>query len=487
MEQKVINAAKWSVLAELFAKLIVPVTNMILARLLTPEEFGVIATVTMITSFADIFTDAGFQKYLVQHEFDDEEAKNNSSNVAFWTNFIISLFLWGLIFIFRNPLAKIVGNPGLGYVVVVACISLPLTSFSSIQMALFRREFDFKTLFSARIVTVLIPFIITVPLALLTHSYWAMIIGTISINLVNAIILTVKSSWKPKFYYDFVLLKKMLSFSIWTLAEQISIWLTSYVGTFIVGTYMTTYYVGLYKTSMTTVNQIISLITASVTPVLFSALSRTQNNEKGFIDTYYTFQKNVGIFVIPLGTGVYLYRNLITTILLGKQWMEAADFIGLWGLISSVTIVFSNFSSEVYRAKGKPRLSFWTQCLHLIVLIPTLIISSKINFHTLYITRSLVRIQMPIVNFIIMQLMFKISIFKQIKNCFPEMFSSLVMAGVAMLIKNFTIDSVALQLISVIICIIVYFSVLSLFSKERITINKFMVICKNRIFKKNNR
>ena len=67
--EKVSSASKWSLATQLLSKLMGPITNMFLARLLAPEAFGMVATITMITSFSDIFTDAGFQKYLVQQEF----------------------------------------------------------------------------------------------------------------------------------------------------------------------------------------------------------------------------------------------------------------------------------------------------------------------------------------------------------------------------------------------------------------------------------
>ena len=197
------NAAKWSVVTEVAAKLVTPISNMILARLLTPEAFGVVATATMVFSFADMFTDSGFQKYLVQHEFENNEERNKATNVAFWTNLVLSLLFWLFISIFSNPLADAVGNPGMGKVLIIACMSLPLTSFSSIQMALYRRDFDFKTLFYVRMVGAVIPLIITVPLAMITHSYWALIIGTLCGNLSNAFILTVRSKWKPSPYFSF--------------------------------------------------------------------------------------------------------------------------------------------------------------------------------------------------------------------------------------------------------------------------------------------
>lgn len=71
LNKQIKTATKWSAIAEIAAKLITPITSMVLARLLTPEAFGVVTTLTMIITFAEIFTDAGFQKYLIQHEFVD--------------------------------------------------------------------------------------------------------------------------------------------------------------------------------------------------------------------------------------------------------------------------------------------------------------------------------------------------------------------------------------------------------------------------------
>lgn len=83
LNNKVISATKWSSITEIAAKLVAPVTTMVLARLLTPDAFGVLVTAQMVISFAEIFTDAGFQKYIVQHEFVDDNDKYKSTAVAF--------------------------------------------------------------------------------------------------------------------------------------------------------------------------------------------------------------------------------------------------------------------------------------------------------------------------------------------------------------------------------------------------------------------
>lgn len=467
------RATKWSALSETMAKLVSPITNMVLARLLTPEMFGVVATVNIIISFADMFTDAGFQKYLIQHEFTDENDRNDSTTVAFWTNLLISILLWLLIIIFRDQLSALVGNPGKGLVLAIACAALPMTSFSSIQMALYKRDFDFKTLFYARIVGILIPLLVTVPLAVVLRNYWALILGELAKQFANAIILTVRSSWKPRIFYSFGKLKEMFAFSMWTLFEQISIWLTNYVGTFIVGVYLSSYYVGLYKTSMTTVNQFTTLITASITPVLFATLSRVQSDNEQFRKYFFSFQKAMSILIVPMSVGIFIYRELITTILLGSQWMEASMFIGLWGITSCLGILLNNFSSEAYRALGRPKLSLLAQVIHLSSLVPVLLWAAPKGFETLYWARSMIRFQMYITQMILMYVFIKISFLDIIRNIGHSIAGTLVMGLCGVFLKMVS-HSVLWQFASIVMCMLIYGCTILVFPSTRRVILDFV-------------
>ena len=170
-------------MTEIAAKLMSPIVNIILARLLVPEAFGIVATITMVISFEDIFTDAGFQKYIVQHEFADDEQLDRSTNVAFWTNLVFSSVICVVIYVFRHSIAALVGSPGLGNSISIASVLIMIAAFSSLQMARYKRAFDFKTLFFVRIGTALIPLLVTVPLAIVLRNYWALLIGTFASNL----------------------------------------------------------------------------------------------------------------------------------------------------------------------------------------------------------------------------------------------------------------------------------------------------------------
>ena len=465
INKQVVTATKWSTITEIAAKLVSPITTLVLARLLTPADFGVFVTVTMVISFSEIFTDAGFQKYLIQKKFDSNEDLYAATSEACRSNLIMSIVIWLLIIVFCEPIAELVGNPGKGNVIAVSCVCIPLAAFSSIQMALFKRKFDFKTLFFVRIVGILIPIIVTIPLALCTRSYWSLIIGMIILNASNAIILTAKSVWKPRLFYDWKIFKKMFSFSFWSMVEAISIWLTSYIDLFIVGRLLNEHYLGIYRTSMSTVGQIMSLITAATTPVLFSALSRLQDDDAEFRRLFFKFQKIVGLIVIPLGVGIYLFRDLITAILLGNQWHEAADFIGLWGLTSSITIVLSHYCSEIYRAKGKPKLSVLAQVLHIICLVPTVLWAIRYGFDFLCEMRALVRLTLIIINLAILYSLTRISPTSMLSNISTSILGAVIMIVVYTLLP--VSESIAIQLVWAVICAAVYFVAVMAFKENR--------------------
>lgn len=473
INKKVSNSIKWSSLAEISAKFITPFTSMVLARILTPDEFGVIATVNMVTSFADIFTDAGFQKYLIQEKFQSERELKQSANVAFWTNLGISLAIWVFISIFSEQIAALVGNPGLGNVIVIASVALVFTSFSSIQMAIYKKKFDFKTLFYIRLLGVFVPVIVTIPLALLGYSYWSVIIGTLVTQFVTALVLTLKSEWKPYLYFNSQVLKKMFSFSIWILIESILLWLTSYIDVFFVGKGLNNYYLGLYKNSITVVNGLFNVVISATSSVLLSTLAAVKEDKIEYDRMFYLFQRSVGILLIPIGVGVFIYRDLATSIILGNQWSEASLLIGLWGIANAFTILTGQYISIVFTSKGKPKLAVLSQVLQLFELIPLLLLGLSFGFKALIVTRCIARLLYGLINLLIAKLCLRMSIMRTIKNLLPSIIASTAMGVFAVVMMKFSSSYVWL-LFNIVIDVLLYFAVSMAFPSSRGVIQGFV-------------
>ena len=211
----------WSTLTEIFAKLILPITNMVLARLLADEVFGLVATLNTVILLAEVFSDAGFSKFLIQYEFPSGDEFNISKTNAFWSNFTISFLSLLIIFIFRNQLAALVGSEGYGFALFIAAIQIPIHSMSSINIAILRRRFEFNKLFIVRIAGIVSSLTFSVLFALLGFGFWTLIFATLISAAVQLILGVIFSKWLPKFKFSFTNFKQMLSFSIFSFTEAL--------------------------------------------------------------------------------------------------------------------------------------------------------------------------------------------------------------------------------------------------------------------------
>ncbi len=463
--QRIVTAAKWSTLTEILAKIIYPVANMVLARLLSQEAFGVVATVTMVTSFAEIFADSGFQKYVIQHQSPGEDDFALRTSVAFWSNLLISVLLWGGIFFFRTPLAALVGSEGLGAVMACAGLQLFMTPFSSVQTAVFRRKLDFRPLFQSRSAAALIFMLVTVPFALMGAGYWSIIAGNLASQLFQAVFLSLRSSWKPALFYRFRYVKEMFSFCSWTIAEQLAVWLSSWIDAFVISSALNSYYLGLYRQSLTMVNTLMFVILSSVTPVLFSSLSRLQNDDRRFRQLFLSAQKLVATLIFPIGAGVFVQRELAVQILFGSGWSEANNIVGVWALTSAVRVVMVSLYSEAYRAKGRPRLSLILQLLDIAFIVPACLLGIRHGFWPLVYARAAVRLDLVLPGLLVMQRVVGIKAGEILRNLKNPTLCTLLMFAAA-LVLNQVSSSVIWRLFSIVLSALCYCGLLMLLARE---------------------
>lgn len=460
------KSLSWSLFAEVSAKLIVPVSTMILARLLVPEDFGVLAICNMVVSFADIITDAGFGKYLIQHDFNDDDEKIKSANVAFWSNFSLSVLAFLIVFVNRRSLAELLGNSAYSNVIVVSSIQLIFTSLSSIQTSLLRRNFDYKKLFFVRIVVSLLPLVVAVPVALLTKSYWALILGNLSGTIGCAILLTIISDWKPKMFYSFQLLKKMFGFSFWSLCEGVGHWTIFWIDTFIVSKFFSEYYVGIYKNSANVVMSLFGIVSASMSPVLLSSLSRLKNDKNDFFGLFIALQRFLSYVVIPMGIGLYFFRDLATMVMFGSQWTEASNVIGAWGLMMMVSVLFYTFVAEIYKSRGVPKILFLSQILYLLFLLPVCCVSANYGFWTMVYARCLCVFFQVVINVLILKFYFSYNSLNMFSNILKPLMASIVIVILGML-ANYN-NSIEYQLFLLLVTVVIYFVVLYVWFKNDI-------------------
>lgn len=473
IESKTLNASKWSSVTEFSAKIVSPIINMILARILAPEAFGILTTVTMVISFAEVFVESGFQKFLIQHDFASTQEEEQFTSTAFWSNLVFSVFIWLVIIVFQNPIAKLAGNEGLGYVIAISGVMIPMFGIIGIQNCIIKKRLDFKKLFFVRIPSALVPLVITLPLAILGLDYWSLVIGNICGVAARSALLIIVGGYRPTWHFCAKELKYMLRYGMLTMMDGVAVWATNWVDSLLIANTMTNYQLGLYKNSVSIITSLFAMVTSALTPVLYAALSRLQNDSEAFNNMFLKVQKLLCLLLLPMGVGGFLYSDLITDVMLGSKWKEAYFIIGITSLTFAIRTVFVSFNSDIYRAKGKFYIPLVLQLFDLAILIPSCLISSKVSFEALVYTRSLLRLDLIIPGFILLYVICKIRPYDILKNLLPSFIATGIMVASAFVFQRIG-NSFVWQIISVALCAIIYIAVICLFESERKEVIKLL-------------
>ena len=479
------NSFKWSAIGEVVIKINTPILNAILAHILLQEDYAPLAIITMLISFCEVFVESGFKKYLIQHKFESIEEEQKAFHVASWTTLAISLLIWGIIIAFCKPLSSFLGNGDIWLAVAISGCILPMYAMIGIFDSSIQKALEFKKIFWARVITSLIPLVITIPAAIAGLKYWALIIGNIASIMAQMLVLYFQSKYRIKLFYSFSLLFNMLSDTVWTLADGIAIWLTAWVDSLIITRFMSEYYLGLYKNSLATVTGLLNMIAAAVIPVLFVGLTKYQSDNKKFSNLFIQTQRMLAIILIPIGVGLFLFSDVAVMILFGNKWKEASQVVGITALTLALRTVYVSICSEAYRAKGLFNIPLLLQCADLCVLVPVCIISAKFGFWPLVYSRAFSRLVLIVPEFVLLKRVLDIDIRNQLKKQIPIILATVIMGIVGLEVRTFS-DSIVWQIISIFICIVIYFSaLLGLFSSVRseLTQTNFFQRIKRKIVK----
>ncbi|SQC98650.1 colanic acid exporter [Fusobacterium necrophorum subsp. necrophorum] len=208
----------------------------------------------------------------------------------------------------------------------------------------------------------------------------------------------------------------MLSFSFWSLCEGLANWGIFWFDTFLIIYAYSEYYVGIYKNSANMVMSLMGMISASMSPVLLSSLSRVKNDRKKFHNLFLSIHRLMLYLIFPTGVGLFCYKNIVTYILFGNKWIEATDIISSWGLMMMCSLAFYTFPAELYKSKGIPKVLFLFQLCYLFFMIPVCIFSLKYEFITFVYIRCFCVVEQMIVSLILMKYTFHFSIIQILKN-----------------------------------------------------------------------
>jgi len=403
VKDKAIKSMKWSVLFELMPKIIVPITTLIFVKILLPEDFGIMTIATIFVGLAGTFQDFGLAKALVR----EIENKEESADVVFWSNVVLSAVIYFLIFISAPLISLFFKEPRLTDVLRVLCLEIVVSSLIAVQYAILQRDFKFKKIFLSGIGFVVAPIFITVPLAILHFGVWALVLGSLSGYVVQAIILWVQSDWRPKFRFSIPVAKKIFNFGAWVTAESFILWLLSYGDSGAIGYFLDVKDVGIYYIGLTFITLIFGTMFNPILSVAYSSFSKLQNSPDDLRNFFVRSSHLLAILCIPMGAGLILTAFPVYTIFFQNNWAGIQVVIALLAAVQMVAWLVG-ISPTLYRAIGRPDINFKIGVASLFFYIPAYIYFAQFGLFIFCVGRLLVAIGTDIIHLVVMNRVLKI-------------------------------------------------------------------------------
>jgi O-antigen/teichoic acid export membrane protein len=333
------------------------VSTLILARLLVPEDFGLIAMASLVIGLADVFFELGVNVALIQNRTPSQEHYDTA-----WTLRIIRTTLAAIVVVLAAPLAATYFNDQrVTLVVQVLAVSLMLSGLENIGVVTFQKEMQFGREFQFLFCKRIVGFIATVVAAWFIRSYWAMVIGALAGRTFGVALSFAMHPMRP--HLSLKKFGEIFSVSQWMLVRSIGGYLELKLHYAIVGARESASVLGAYSLGSEISALPTSELLAPVNRVLFPAFVRVKDDLVELKRVVLLAQGVQTMIAMPAAIGLILVSSEAVLLLLGEKWMSAVPFVEIFALISFLTSIATS-GWYVLLTLGKIRLiaiSSWVQ------------------------------------------------------------------------------------------------------------------------------
>lgn len=338
------------------------VSIVILARLLIPADFGLIAMATSVIAFLELATAFSFDIPLIQNQ----NADRRHYDTAWTLNLLFHAGLTVLLVAVAGPAASFYQEERLVPVIYALAAGFFATGFSNIGVVQFQKELDFRMDYWVMLSKKLIGFIITIPLALLLRSYWALVIGMVAGNVLGVAATYILHPYRPRFSLSCA--GEMLGFSKWLILNNAVQFLRTRSPDFIIGRVSGTSALGLFSISYEISALPITEIVAPINRVVFPGYSKLSSDISLLRQSYCDTLAVIAICALPVGFGISAVAVPLIDLVFGQKWVGAAPLVAILGIFGGLHALHSN-SGSIYNALGKPYLITLTGACNIIVLV----------------------------------------------------------------------------------------------------------------------
>jgi len=364
LSQKVVRGGFWVFSLRITERAFSLIRLIILARILSPNDFGLMGIALLVMATLQTFSQTGFQQALIQKKEDIKSYLNSAWTVLILRGFI----LFALLFLIAPYAAIFFKAPQAKSIIQIIGFSVLLQAFTNIGVVYFQKELEFNKQFIYQLSGTLADFVVAVSAALILRSVWALVLGLLAGNAVRCFVSYLVHPYRPHLSSDLGKAKELFGFGKWILGSSILVFLITQGDDIFVGKLLGTTALGFYQMAYRISNMPATEITHVISQVTFPAYSKLQDNIPKLREAYLKVLQVTAFLSFPIAGLIFVLAPDFTRIFLGEKWMPmvpAMQVLVLWGVIRSIGV----HHGSVLQAVGKPDILTKLNIIKLMMLV----------------------------------------------------------------------------------------------------------------------
>lgn len=463
VKKKTVNGVVWSSIDRFSVQIVSLIVQIIIARILTPSDFGVVGMLTIFIAIAQTFVDSGFSNALIR-----KENRTETDNcTVFYFNLGVGLASYLVLFLIAPLVAKFYETPILTDLMRVVSLSVVFSSFSIVQTAILTIRVDFKKQAIASLGSITLSGALGIFFAYQDFGPWALAIQHTSNTLFTAIFLWILVKWRPRLLYSWKSFREMFSFGSKLLASGLLDTLYNNMYTLIIGKFYQAAELGYYTKANTFAKLPAFNLTRILQRVTYPLMCQIRDDEETYRKTFITYLRMSVFVVFPISLGLAAIAKPLVVILLTEKWLPAVVllqtlcFYYMWHVVQAINL-------NILQVKGRSdvflKLEVAKKIIGAIILIASIPFGVKLMCFGLVLS-SVIGTSLDI---IYSGRFLKITLWDEVKIMMPSFLSSLMMFFMSLLIVHFVTNVYAQFIIILLFCILFYLAAAFVFQKQEL-------------------
>lgn len=407
------------------------VFTIIIARQLTPEDYGVVGMLGIFLAVATVFVDGGFTNALIRKQ----DRTQADLSTVFYFNIVIGLLAYLVIFAIAPFVADFYDMPMLTDVLRVFGLTIIINSFCAIQMTLFNINIDFKTQTTISLISIFVSGIVALCCAFAGMTYWTLVIQALTSSIVSTSLYWVMSNWRPILVFSKQSFHEMFSFGSKLLIQGLINNIYGNIYPIIIGKLFAASTLGNYTRAQSFANFPSVAMTGIMQRVTYPVLCRMQDNEHELAYTYRKFLRLSAFVIFPLMTGLAALSTQFVILTIGEKWLFCAlllqiiCFSVMWYPIHAINL-------NLLQVKGRSDLSLRLEIIKKIVGVAILCISAPFGIVAMCYFHILSSLFCLIINTYYTGKLINFGFIRQMRDLSPTLIISVAMYGLILFVNQ---------------------------------------------------